>query len=65
MHDRTDNEWRTSSKSAGGQCVEVKVTADEVLVRDSKDRSGPVLAFEPEVFRAFIDDVKADGFLPD
>lgn len=49
--------WRTSSRStdSGGNCVEV---ADNlpgvVLVRDSKDRSGPTLAFAPTAWRAFV-----------
>jgi hypothetical protein len=49
--------WRTSTRSDdGGNCVEV---ADNlpyvVLVRDSKDRSGPVLAFPLDAWRSFID----------
>jgi hypothetical protein len=31
---------------------------DEGIPVDSEDRSGPVLAFEPEVWAAFIDGVK-------
>ncbi|MEV7330072.1 DUF397 domain-containing protein [Micromonospora sp. NPDC093244] len=51
--------WRTSTRStdSGGNCVEV---ADNlpgvVLVRDSKDRSGPVLAFAPNAWRGFLAD---------
>jgi Domain of unknown function (DUF397) len=46
--------WRKSSYSGdnGGACVEVAV-ADAVLVRDTTDRRGPVLAFTPEAWRAF------------
>jgi hypothetical protein len=33
-----------------------------VGVRDSKDRSGPVLAFEPEAWTAFLDRVKGGEF---
>ncbi|MEU4476559.1 DUF397 domain-containing protein [Micromonospora sp. NPDC023966] len=49
--------WRTSSRStdSGGNCVEV---ADNlrgvVLVRDSKDPSGPTLAFTPDAWRSFV-----------
>ncbi|MFY1624431.1 DUF397 domain-containing protein [Micromonospora sp. WMMD723] len=49
--------WRKSTRSngGGGACVEV---ADElsgvVLVRDSKDPGGPVLAFDPYAWRAFV-----------
>jgi hypothetical protein len=47
--------WFKSSFSDpdGNACVEVAVTEDGVRVRDSKDRSGPVLAFTPEEWRAF------------
>ncbi|MEO3770750.1 DUF397 domain-containing protein [Micromonospora sp. B9E7] len=51
--------WRTSTRStdSGGNCVEV---ADNlpgvVLVRDSKDRSGPVLTFAPVAWRGFVAD---------
>lgn len=51
--------WRTSTQStdSGGNCVEV---ADNlpgvVLVRDSKDRSGPTLTFSPAAWRGFVAD---------
>lgn len=40
--------WRKSSASAGaGECVEVATSGQSVLTRDSRDRSGAVLAFTP------------------
>jgi Domain of unknown function (DUF397) len=52
--------WRTSSYSgSNGACVEVAADADgRVLVRDTKDREGPVLAFRPGVWRRFAGQVK-------
>jgi hypothetical protein len=49
-----ESTWRTSSYSGpnGGECVEV-ATAGPVLIRDTADRSGPVLAFTAEAWRAF------------
>ncbi|GIG91077.1 DUF397 domain-containing protein [Plantactinospora endophytica] len=52
----TEQRWKKSSRSnAQAECVEV---ADDlggaVGVRDSKDRGGPVLAFTPEAWRAFV-----------
>ncbi|SCG79405.1 protein of unknown function [Micromonospora echinaurantiaca] len=49
--------WRKSTRSGTqGECVEV---ADNlpgvVLVRDSKDPSGPVLTVGPHNWRAFVD----------
>ena len=59
MHDRTGYDWHISSRSSSGNCVEVKATEDEVLIRHSKDRSGPVVAVDRECFQAFLDDVRA------
>ena len=49
-----DSNWRKSSYSGdnGGECVEV-ATAGAVLVRDTADRSGPVLTFTADAWRAF------------
>ncbi|MEV0427627.1 DUF397 domain-containing protein [Micromonospora sp. NPDC050495] len=49
--------WRTSSRStdSGGNCVEVAGNLPGVvLVRDSKDPSGPTLAFPPAAWRALV-----------
>ncbi|MFD5461598.1 DUF397 domain-containing protein [Kitasatospora sp. NPDC127059] len=48
--------WIKSSYSSneGGQCVEVAETTAAVLVRDSKDKSGPHLAFTPAAWQAFL-----------
>jgi len=55
--------WRTSRRSGGnGECVEVAQVDDGVAVRDSKDRSGPVLVFEPAVWAAFIAAAKDGEF---
>jgi len=54
--------WRTSSYtgSGGGNCVEVGGHARDrrVLVRDTKDRRGPVLAFSPQAWQRFTAEVK-------
>lgn len=53
--------WVTSSYSATGNCVEVAVRGDVlVLARDTKDRPGPVLAFRSEAWRRFVDQVKGE-----
>jgi Domain of unknown function (DUF397) len=52
--------WIKSSYS-GSQtnCVEVAVR-DRVIVRDTKDRTGPVLRFTPAAWREFAGYIKAN-----
>ncbi|MFC0004203.1 DUF397 domain-containing protein [Micromonospora siamensis] len=55
--------WRKATRSANeGNCVEV---ADNlpgmVLVRDSKDRSGPTLTFTPAAWRTFVAGTRHTG----
>ncbi len=61
MEDQIDVRWRKSSYSGngGGTCVEVGEARRGVLVRDTTDRSGPVLRFSPAEWRRFADQVKA------
>ncbi|MCS7481848.1 DUF397 domain-containing protein [Umezawaea endophytica] len=48
--------WRKSSYSGGNEsnCVEVALPAQRVAVRDSKNPSGPVLAFPVVQWEAFL-----------
>ena len=49
--------WRKSSysgASGGSSCVEVAFAACAVGVRDSKNVSGPTLAFSPTAWRRFV-----------
>ncbi|MEQ4204194.1 DUF397 domain-containing protein [Actinopolymorpha sp. B9G3] len=56
--------WRTSSYSASnGNCVEVAVLDRAAMgVRDSKDRSGPVLAFTSREWNVFVSSIRAGDF---
>jgi len=60
MEDKIDLRWRKASYSGngGGDCIEVADQAARVLVRDTKDRTGPVLGSTPAVWRRFADQVK-------
>jgi hypothetical protein len=55
--------WRKSSRSSGqGNCLEVADASAAIGVRDSKDRSGPVLVFTRSQWRAFVEGVKSGEF---
>ncbi|HEV2452210.1 MAG TPA: DUF397 domain-containing protein [Streptosporangiaceae bacterium] len=52
--------WRKSSYSASmGDCLEVAPAGNAVLVRDSRDKGGPVLLVAAAPWRAFLAAVKA------
>ncbi|GAA3121135.1 DUF397 domain-containing protein [Streptosporangium carneum] len=56
-------EWRVSSRCNNGSCVEIaRLPGGGVGMRDSKDKSGPVLEFTVAEFRDFIHGIK-DGSL--
>ncbi|MEY9859904.1 hypothetical protein ABH935_005538 [Catenulispora sp. GAS73] len=62
--DQSEARWVKSSASNGnGSCVETtSVRTDEILVRNSRDREGPVLAFTKAEWIAFVAGVKAGEF---
>jgi hypothetical protein len=51
--------WRKSSYSGQGNCVEVAPLRDGVAVRDSKDPDGAVLRFGSDDWRVFVGGIKA------
>jgi len=54
--------WRTSSRSASEECVEVRVCADGARVRHSRDTNGPVLTFTVAEWTAFLAGVRLCEF---
>jgi hypothetical protein len=66
MEATVDRGWRKSSYSGnGGQCIEVADDDSRVIVRDTKDRTGPILRFTPDAWVRFAKQVKADASLAD
>jgi hypothetical protein len=57
-------EWRKASYSSsnGGACVEVAEIGDLIAVRDSKDPTGPKLAFTAPEWEAFTAGVRGGEF---
>jgi hypothetical protein len=47
--------WRKSKESTSdGQCVEIACAGESVMLRDSRDPSGPILAFSSARWSAFL-----------
>jgi hypothetical protein len=61
MGESTATTWRTSSFCAASECIQVSALSleSQVLVRDTADRDGPVLTFNPAAWRAFTTALKA------
>ena len=54
--------WRRSSYSySSGGCVEVAPGRDAVLVRDSKDRTGPALSVPTAAWQALLITLPAES----
>lgn len=61
-HSPDDLIWWKSSYSNNTACVEVARERGLVFVRDTKDRSGPVLRFSVEEWNAFLGGVRDGEF---
>jgi hypothetical protein len=58
---KTDSRWRKSSRSnAANACVEIALDPQVVAVRDSKNTSGPTLAFPVVSWDAFRADLRSN-----
>jgi hypothetical protein len=53
--------WRRSTRSADqGNCLEVAEARASVLVRDSRDQSGPVLELSIDEWRQLVRRIQSD-----
>ena len=59
---RNSIEWRKSEASAASDCVEVAFVGRSVLVRNSRDRAGPVLSFTQSEWAAFLTGARSGSF---
>jgi hypothetical protein len=57
----TDLNWRKASYSSNGgaECVEIGAVTRTVVVRDTQDRTGPMLRFSSDAWRGFTNHLKA------
>jgi uncharacterized protein DUF397 len=55
-------EWQKSSYCGTNACVEVAMTSNVVLVRDSKNPESAPLSFTTDEWSAFVQGVRAGEF---
>ena len=61
--DWSQQHWRKSRRSNTTHgCVECAVADDAVAIRDSKDPDGPMLTFDHDTWRFFMEAVKSGDF---
>jgi len=54
-----DRGWFKSSRSSdNANCIEVRFAGGQVDVRDTKDRTGPTLAFDSTTWTSFVTGLK-------
>jgi hypothetical protein len=59
---RLTRDWHRASFCTNGGCVEVKLDADVIVVRDSKRADSPMLRYDHDEWRTFVAGVKAGEF---
>jgi hypothetical protein len=57
-----DLAWRVARRCDAGTCVRIAQKGDMVLIGDSKDPDGPVLAYSKAEWRAFAEGLKHGDF---
>jgi hypothetical protein len=54
--------WRVARQCNGGACVRMASSGDMVLIGDSKDPDGPVLACSRAEMQGFLDGIRRGDF---
>ena len=60
--DLSGAEWQKSSRSDGGNCVEVAFVGEAIAVRDARNPDGPALIFTAAEWDAFVGGAKDGEF---
>ena len=59
-----ENSWRKSSWNVGdGDCIEVATGDYGIMIRDSKDRGGPILKFTADSWVSLLETLRSEGSL--
>jgi hypothetical protein len=62
MSDVPRPEWRKSSYCSHDSCVEVALLGSRILIRDSKTKDGPILAFQQAEWAEFLEGARQGEF---
>lgn len=60
--DRNNLNWRTATRSSGGNCVEVASAAEMVAIRHSRRPDAELILYSRPEFAAFVDGVRKGEF---
>jgi len=54
--------WRVARQCNGGACIRVASAGDTVVIGDSKNPHGPVLAYSRAEWSAFVEGIRQGDF---
>jgi hypothetical protein len=54
--------WRVARRCNGGNCVRIASTGEMIVIGDSKNPDGPVLAYSRSEFKAFAEGIRQGEF---
>lgn len=54
--------WRVAQRCDAGNCVLIAPSGDTIVIGDSKNPGGPVLAYSRSEWRTFVEGIKEGDF---
>jgi Domain of unknown function (DUF397) len=54
--------WRVAPRCAGGECIQIAASGDKIVIGDSKNPKGPVLAYSHGEWTTFVEAVRQGYF---